>query len=50
MEQTRQQERVVQAYVSPECNVIRFGDTDAIRTSGDIPVKWEWEWGPDRAF
>ena len=42
MKQTRQ-ETTVQAYVSPTCEVNRYGDSDVIRTS-DIPVKWEWEW------
>ena len=43
MEQTRQQETNVQAYRSPKCVIVRYSDTDVIRTS-DIPVKWGWEW------
>lgn len=42
MMQTKQQAKMNQTYVSPQCAIILHEETDIVRTSG-IPVQWQWD-------
>ena len=42
MKETKQQTKMAQAYVSPQCEILLQEEADIVRTS-DIPVQWNWD-------